>query len=152
MNYGVMPTIFLQKWRAFSERGLFWEFPMKPVLVMVKSQDSRYILFKVNGNLYVLWSIIRSQDHVCVFTFSNGETSRAQQLWRSWCTDFGEQWDDGSADFWFTAIWTVDRMRVKTGVISYRWWCAGSNTVQEKFFIPVNQEFEKLKRMYSWPM
>ena len=34
----------------------------------------------------------------------------------------------------------------QTGVIFYRY-DAGSNTVQEKFFIPVVQEFEKLKRM-----
>ena len=33
----------------------------------------------------------------------------------------------------------------QTGVIFYRY-DAGSNTVQEKFFIPVVQEFEKLKK------
>lgn len=53
--------------------------------------------------------------------------------------------DDGSADFLVYGYMNRGPYEGQTGVIFYRY-DAGSNTVQEKFFIPVVLEFEKLKK------
>lgn len=109
----------------------------------VKSSDSRYIFFKENGNL---WRYDQS-DHkiMCVFTFSNGDIEDVRSSYGDHDVQILKAKEDGSADFLVYGYMNRGSYEGRTGVIFYHY-DAGSNTVQEKFFIPVAQEFEKLKR------
>lgn len=128
---------------AFSGKRIVLGISDETGLGTVKSPDSRYILFKVNGNL---WRYDQSDHRImCVFTFSNGDTDDVRSSYGDHDVQILRAGDDGSADFLVYGYMNRGSYEGQTGVIFYRY-DAGSNTVQEKFFIPVVQEFEKLKK------
>ncbi len=128
---------------AFSGKRIVLGISDETGLGTVKSPDSRYILFKVNGNL---WRYDQSDHRImCVFTFSNGDTDDVRSNYGDHDVQILRAGDDGSADFLVYGYMNRGSYEGQTGVIFYRY-DAGSNTVQEKFFIPVVQEFEKLKK------
>ena len=135
--------IFTGSEGAFSGKRIVLGISDEAGIGTVKSQDSRYILFKVNGNL---WRYDQSDHRImCVFTFSNGETDDVRSSYGDHDVQILRAGDDGSADFLVYGYMNRGPYEGQTGVIFYRY-DAGSNTVQEKFFIPVVQEFEKLKK------
>lgn len=135
--------IFTGNEGAFSGKRIVLGISDETGLGTVKSPDSRYILFKVNGNL---WRYDQSDHRImCVFTFSNGDTDDVRSSYGDHDVQILRAGDDGSADFLVYGYMNRGSYEGQTGVIFYRY-DAGSNTVQEKFFIPVVQEFEKLKK------
>ena len=135
--------IFTGSEGAFSGKRIVLGISDEAGIGTVKSPDSRYILFKVNGNL---WRYDQSDHRImCVFTFSNGETDDVRSSYGDHDVQILRAGDDGSADFLVYGYMNRGPYEGQTGVIFYRY-DAGSNTVQEKFFIPVVQEFEKLKK------
>ena len=135
--------IFTGSEGAFSGKRIVLGISDEAGIGTVKSQDSRYILFKVNGNL---WRYDQSDHRImCVFTFSNGETDDVRSSYGDHDVQILRAGDDGSADFLVYGYMNRGPYEGQTGVIFYRY-DAGSNTVQEKFFIPVVLEFEKLKK------
>lgn len=108
-----------------------------------KSPDSRYIFFKVKGNL---WRYDQREHKImCIFTFSNGDTQDVRSSYDHHGVQFLRAGEDGSADFLVYGYMNRGPYEGHTGVVFYHYDAAG-NTVQEKFFIPVAREYEQLKR------
>lgn len=135
--------IFTGSETSFSGKRIILGISDAAGLGTVKSPDSRYILFKVNGNL---WRYDQS-DHkiMCMFTFFREDTDDVRSSYGSHDVQILRAGEDGSADFLVYGYMNRGPYEGRTGVIFYRY-DAVSSTVQEKFFIPVVQEFEKLKK------
>ena len=109
----------------------------------VKSPDSRYIFFKVNGNL---WRYDQKEQRImCIFTFLDKEGEDVRSAYDRHSVQILQATDDGSADFLVYGYMNRGPYEGRTGVVFYHYNNAGS-MVEEKFFIPAAEDFEKMKQ------
>ncbi len=111
-------------------------------LSSMKSQQGSYIAFTVNGNL---WCYDKKENKLsCVFSFLSEEDDGVRSSFNQHGIKILNISDSGSLDFLVYGYMNRGKYEGCTGVVFYRFdW--ESNTVQERFFIPENESFEKIR-------
>lgn len=107
----------------------------------VKSENGRYLTFRVNGNL---WSYDqKAKEALCIFTFSGNQGDDIRSGYQKHDVRILSAGDDGNVDFLVYGYMNRGQYEGQTGVVFYHY-DREKNVVQEKFFIPVMERFEKL--------
>lgn len=107
-----------------------------------KSENSRYILFRVNGNLW------RYDQHdkkaLCMFTFADGSNGDVRADYGKHNVKVLAASDEGDVDFLVYGYMNRGTYEGQMGVVFYHY-DEDSHTVQEKFFVPVSEGYDQLE-------
>ena len=107
-----------------------------------KSENSRYILFRVNGNLW------RYDQHdkkaLCMFTFADGSNDDVRADYGKHNVKVLAASDEGDVDFLVYGYMNRGTYEGQMGVVFYHY-DEDSRTVQEKFFVPVSEGYDQLE-------
>ena len=127
---------------SFSKTQILLGIQNEEEISSVKSQNGRYIAFSVNGNL---WCYDEKENRLsCVFSFMSQEDDGARSDFDQHGIKILTLSDDGTLDFLVYGYMNRGKYEGRTGVVFYRFgW--ESDTVQELFFIPENESFEKIE-------
>lgn len=108
----------------------------------LKSENSRYILYKVNGNLW------RYDQHdkksMCLFTFSDGANEDVRADYKKHDVKVLSASNEGNVDFLVYGYMNRGTYEGQMGVVFYHY-DEDSHMVQEKFFVPVSTGFDQLE-------
>ena len=143
MNYERrVNELFSGKDTSFSKSEILLGIQNEEEISSVKSQNGRYIAFSVNGNL---WCYDEKENRLsCVFSFMSQEDDGARSDFDQHGIKILTLSDDGTLDFLVYGYMNRGKYEGRTGVVFYRFgW--ESDTVQELFFIPENESFEKIE-------
>lgn len=107
-----------------------------------KSQNGKFMAYMVNRELW-LYDVAGNENR-CVFSFGGIETEDVRCRNRNHQISILELSETGDMDFLVYGYMNRGNHEGRTG-IAYNHYDAGSNTVEEKFFLPASESFEELK-------
>lgn len=108
----------------------------------MKSSKSRYLAFQTNRDL---WCYDQTEKKaVCIFSFSSSKDDGVRSSYDQHGIKILSVQDDGTIDFLVYGYMNRGKNEGQTGVVFYRY-SREKDAVQEKFFIPAREDFEKIE-------
>lgn len=143
MNYERYANeIFTGSSQKFSGKRILLGISNTENISSVKDQDSRYIAFTVNGNL---WSYDqKDRKLLCIFSFSSEKDDGVRSGYDRHGIKILSVDGEGSVNFLVYGYMNRGKYEGQMGVVCYSY-DKVSDTVKEKFFIPVIESYDKLK-------
>ena len=142
MNYNRYANeVFQGEQKNFAGKRILLGISDAKQIKALKSENSRYILFKVNGNL---WSYDQhDKKATCLFTFSDGSNEDVRADYKKHDVKVLSVTDEGNVDFLVYGYMNRGTYEGQMGVVFYHY-DKENRMVQEKFFVPVSTGFDQL--------
>ena len=142
MNYNRYANeVFQGEQKNFAGKRILLGISDAKQIKALKSENFRYILFKVNGNLW------RYDQHdkkaTCLFTFSDGSNEDVRADYKKHDVKVLSVTDEGNVDFLVYGYMNRGTYEGQMGVVFYHY-DEENRMVQEKFFVPVSTGFDQL--------
>ena len=128
--------------RAFSGKRILLGITDDDKVRAMKSPNSQYLAFKTGGNLWCY--DYDGKKAVRVFTFQSNSDDGIRSGYNEHDVKILSVQDDGSVDFLVYGYMNRGKYEGKTGVVFYHY-AKEEDTVQEKFFLPASESFERVK-------
>lgn len=108
----------------------------------IKSSDSRYMAFQVNGDLWCYDQ--KDKEMIRVFTFDSSRDDGVRSNYKKHDVKIMSVGEEGNVDFLVYGYMNRGPYEGRMGVVYYRY-IAEENTVKEQFFIPAVESFERIR-------
>ena len=128
----------------FSRSQILLGIQREDAVTAVKSPEGRFTAFTVNGNLWCYDNDKRENRLSCIFSFMSQEDDGIRSGIDQHEIKILSAADNGDIDFLVYGYMNRGKYEGRTGVVLYHFDREG-DTVEERFFIPENQSFEKIQ-------